>query len=130
MGFLNDWAKKRKIEAQITKMKLKSELSRYKNALDTSNSNRKMKKMDRVAMQIAQVDDMRAMIAETIPANGFIQVLNNPQVQELAKLLIMKFRGGKLNSAVDSEMFEIWQRLPDDVKAKGKEFLKQYVGEK
>lgn len=127
---IKKWAKTRHIQAQIEKMRLKTELMKYKTIHQANIIRRKTTAMNGALRELEAAENLKNQVASTLEANTLIQILNNETIQQLIKAATFKLIGGQSISANDDELIQMYKQLPADIKTKVKKFAFEYVGAK
>jgi hypothetical protein len=87
-------------------------------------------KLTQLQRQLNALEEARKAVEATAPKHPFVQVLENPTVQDLIKAAVVKYMGGKIKVQGDNELIEMYQQLPEDIKQKAKGFILEYIGAK
>lgn len=126
--FIRKMQKTAKMKAQVEKYRAKAELAKYK-AIATGNlSKQKVQKVNSAIREIEATEALKEKVAESLQENTIIQILNNPSVQQILKAGAMKLMSGQAVKADDDELITLYKKMPDDIKAKVKDFAIDYIG--
>jgi hypothetical protein len=129
-NFLKNYLRQRRIASQIEKYQAKAELMKYKTILQANKSKIKTTALTGATKQLQAAEDLKALVAETLPQNTIVQILNNEMVQQLIKAASMKLMSGGAVSTADDELITMYKKLPTDIKGKVKDFALAYIGQK
>lgn len=130
MGFLKNWAKQRKIRAEVDKARVKADLYKWKMTLHAQKEKKKSMEIAAATRHIEASEELKAVVSQYNEKNALIQILENDNVQILIKSVAAKLLGGGAVSVQDDELVTIYKKMPNDVKTKIKDFAMAYIGAK
>jgi hypothetical protein len=132
--FFTNYTKTKRLQSQIAKYQAKSELLKYKNALQSNKIRHKTIALGGVQKHLEAADDLKRYVTETSPDNSpasqIVKVLENETIQQLLRAAAFKFMGQGEIKAGDDELITIYKKLPEDVKANVKDLAMQYMTQK
>jgi hypothetical protein len=126
--FIRNIAKAKKMQSQIEKYKLRTELTKYKLLRESQISKGKVSKVNSAIREIQSADELKKLVAELDQKNVILQVLENESVKNFIKIVGLRLMGGGTVSAGDDEIISLYKKMPDDIKNKAKTLLLEFAG--